>query len=195
MHMSIYNIGKLICIIVYHVLFRIKVTGKQNVPDDGPVIICTNHISNFDPPLVGITTKRPVSFMAKAELFEKPILGKLMFKIRAFPVKRGLSDRKALKSGLKLLKDNQVMGLFPEGRRSKNGEIGKALAGAGFFALRSEATVIPCRIVGPYKLFGKIHVIYGEPVNMADLREQKVSPQEAADAIMEDIRNLNIENA
>lgn len=193
--MSIYNIGKLICIIVYHVLFRIKVTGKQNVPDDGPVIICTNHISNFDPPLVGITTKRPVSFMAKAELFEKPILGKLMFKIRAFPVKRGLSDRKALKSGLKLLKDNQVMGLFPEGRRSKNGEIGKALAGAGFFALRSEATVIPCRIVGPYKLFGKIHVIYGEPVNMADLREQKVSPQEAADAIMEDIRNLNIENA
>src|SRR5699024_10109360 len=109
MHMSIYNIGKLICIIDYHVLFRIKVTGKQNVQYDGPVINCKNHISNFDPPLVGITTKRPVSFMAKAELFEKPILGKFMFKIRAFPVKRGLSDRKALKSGLKLLKDNQVM--------------------------------------------------------------------------------------
>lgn len=193
--MSIYNIGKGICMIIYHVLFRIKVSGKEHVPQNGSVIICTNHISNFDPPLVGITSKRPVSFMAKAELFEKPILGKLMFKIRAFPVKRGLSDRKALKSGLKLLKDDQVMGLFPEGRRSKDGEIGKALAGAGFFALRSDATVIPCRIIGPYKLFGKIHVIYGKPVNMDELKNQKASPQEAADLIMDDIRNLSIDKA
>lgn len=188
--MSIYKFGRFVCYIIVNLLFRIKVIGKENIPKNGPVIICSNHISNFDPPLVGATNKRPISFMGKAELFEKPIMGKLMRKVRVFPVKRGLSDRNALKTGLKILKDEQVIGLFPEGRRSKTGEIGKGLAGAGFFALRSDAVIIPCAIIGEYKLFKRVYVVYGRPVEMASLKKDKVSPQQATDTIMEAIRSL-----
>ncbi len=80
---------------------------------------------------------RPVHYMAKEELFKVPVLGNIVRNCNAFPVKRGLSDREALRTGLKLLKDGHVFGLFPEGTRSKTGELGKGLAGAGFFALRS----------------------------------------------------------
>lgn len=188
--MIIYRIGRLFSFIILHLLFRVKIMGKENIPKNGPVIICANHISNFDPPLVGATNKRPISFMGKAELFEKPIIGKIMHKVRVFPVKRGLNDRNALKLGLNILKDEQVMGLFPEGKRSKTGEIGKALAGAGFFALRSEAVVIPCAIVGEYKLFKKVYIIYGKPVDMNFYKGKKTSSQEAADAIMEAVSEL-----
>lgn len=186
--MKIYQFGKFICTILLVPLFRIKVIGKENIPKEGPVIICSNHISNFDPPVVGLTNKRPVSFMAKAELFDKTLTGWLMRKIRAFPVRRGLSDRRALRNGLKLLENDQVLGLFPEGTRSKDLKLGKGLAGAGFFALRSQAKVVPCAIIGPYRPFRRLHVVYGEPVDFEELRNNKASAQEAADLIMEEIR-------
>jgi len=190
----IYSICRFIVLIILFPLYRIKVIGRENIPKSGPVLVCTNHISNFDPPVVGITQKRPVSFMAKGELFEKPILGPLLVKVRAFPVKRGLSDRNALRTALNILKDGNVLGLFPEGTRSKTGEVGKALAGAGFFALRSEAVVVPCAIVGPYKPFRSVRVIYGKPMDMTPFRENKASAQETADAIMNEVRKLR-ENA
>lgn len=189
--MSIYRFCRMIVLIVLYPLFRIKVTGQENIPKEGPVIICTNHISNFDPPVVGITQKRPVSFMAKGELFEVPVLGKLLVKINAFPVKRGLSDRNALRSGLKILEEGHVLGLFPEGTRSKTGKVGKAMAGAGFFALRSQAAVIPCAIIGAYKPFQRMKVVYGRPIDMEQLRSSKASAQEAADAIMNEVRKLH----
>lgn len=188
--MNIYQFGKLICTMLLVPLFRIHVTGRENIPSEGPVIVCSNHISNFDPPVVGLTNKRPVSFMAKDELFNKRFTGWLMRKIRAFPVRRGLSDRRALRTGLNLLEDNQVLGLFPEGTRSKDLKLGKGLAGAGFFALRSKATVIPCAIIGPYRPFRRLHVIYGEPIQFDELREKKISAQEAADLIMLEIKKL-----
>lgn len=170
--------------------YRIEVIGQENVPEKGPVIICSNHIDNLDPPVVGITVIRPVHFMAKEELFKVPILGKIISKTNAFPVKRGMSDRDALRKALKVLKDGNVLGLFPEGTRSKDGKLGKGLAGAGFFALRSEATVIPCAVIGPYKLFGKLKVVYGEPIAMEKLREEKASPEFVTDEIMNGIQQL-----
>lgn len=189
--MSVYRVCRFIVLIILYPLFRIKVTGRENIPKDGPLIICANHVSNFDPPVVGITQKRPISFMAKGELFDVPVLGKLLVKIRVFPVKRGLSDRNALRTGLDILKQGNVLGLFPEGTRSKTGEVGKALGGAGFFALRSEAAVVPCAIVGAYKPFRQVKVIYGEPLDMAAFRENKASAQEVADAIMDEVRKLH----
>lgn len=171
-------------------LYRIKIIGKENIPSTGPVIICSNHISNLDPPVVGITSPRKIHFMAKGELFENFLFGKLLTGINAFPVKRGLADRNALRKGLELLKDGNSVGLFPEGTRSKTGEIGKPLAGVGFFALRSDAQVIPCAIIGPYKKFQKLTVIYGEPMDMEYYRTNKKSAKEVAEAIMDEIRKL-----
>ncbi|WP_067725421.1 lysophospholipid acyltransferase family protein [Oceanobacillus damuensis] len=188
--MSLYKFARSVVALILFPLYRISIIGKENIPKDGPVIICSNHISNFDPPVVGITSPRDIHFMAKGELFEKPILGRLLSGIQAFPVKRGLSDRNALRKGLEILKDGKTLGLFPEGTRSKTGELGKPLAGVGFFALRSEAAIIPCAIIGPYKAFKKVKVVYGKPMNMEEHRASKSSPQETAEAIMQEIKYL-----
>ncbi len=186
----LYKIGKFLCAIIFKTLYRIEVTGKQNVPKKGPVIICSNHISNIDPPVVGITCPRDIHFMAKDELFQKKFIGGLLRKLHAFPVKRGMQDRQALRDGLKVLKDGHTLGLFPEGTRSTNGELGKGLAGAGFFALRSDAAIIPCAISGEYKRFQKVNVTYGAPVDLKELKERKASAQEVVDTIMDEIQIL-----
>jgi 1-acyl-sn-glycerol-3-phosphate acyltransferase len=191
---TFYTFARGVVKVVLTPLYRIETIGLENFPKDGGVLLCANHIDNLDPPVVGLTAPRPVSFMAKAELFSAPILKTLLPHIRAFPVKRGLSDREALRSGLRLLKEGNVLGLFPEGTRSKTGELGKGLSGAGFFALRSNAHVVPCAIIGPYKPFRKLKVVYGKPISMSELREQKVNAEQATQAIMDQIKLLIEQN-
>ncbi|WP_174613616.1 lysophospholipid acyltransferase family protein [Virgibacillus ihumii] len=188
--MSLYTFAKTVVAIFLFPIYRIKVVGKENVPKEGPVIICSNHISNLDPPVVGITSPRDIYFMAKGELFEKPVLGTLLRKIHAFPVRRGMGDRNALRSGLKILQNNETLGLFPEGTRSRTGKVGKGLAGAGFFALRSKAAIVPCAIIGPYKPGQRLTVIYGKPIEMETYRQNKSSAKDTSDAIMDEIRKL-----
>lgn len=188
--MNIYPLGKALVSAIFYPLYRIKVIGKENFPKEGGVLLCSNHIDNLDPPVVGITAPRPVRFMAKEELFQMPILKGLLPRLHAFPVKRGMSDRQAMRTALKILKDGEVVGLFPEGTRSKTGELQKGLAGAGFFALRGDAVVMPCAIIGSYKPFRRLKVIYGQPIDMTPYRERKASPEEVTEVIMEEIRKL-----
>jgi 1-acyl-sn-glycerol-3-phosphate acyltransferase len=170
--------------------YKIETIGLENFPKYGGVLLCTNHIDNLDPPVVGITAPRPVHFMAKEELFSVPLIGKLVPHLNAFPVKRGMSDREALRKGLNVLKEGKVLGLFPEGTRSRNGELQQGLAGAGFFALRTEAQVLPCAIIGPYKPFQKLKVVYGQPISMEDLRSSRASAEETTEVIMSAIKQL-----
>lgn len=188
--MNLYKIAKVVVSAIFYPLFRIKVIGKENIPKTGPVIICSNHISNFDPPVVGITSTRDISFMAKEELFSNIFLNKLLTNLNAFPIKRGVADRSALRKTLSVLKEGRTLGLFPEGTRSKTGELGKPLSGIGFFALRSEATVVPCAIIGSYKGFGRLIVAYGKPIDMDYYRKQKISAKEMSEVIMEEIKNI-----
>lgn len=175
-------------------VYRFDIKGLEHFPKTGGILICTNHIDALDPPVVGITSPRPVHFMAKEELFNMPILKPLLPKVNAFPVKRGLSDREALRRALAILKGGDVMGIFPEGTRSKNGELGKGFSGAGFFALKGEADVVPCAIIGPYKPFKRLKVVYGEPIIMQPYRDQKASADEVTTVIMERIKKLLDEN-
>ncbi|ARF15466.1 MULTISPECIES: lysophospholipid acyltransferase family protein [Sporosarcina] len=189
--MNLYPLGKFLIGTVCYPLYRIKVIGKENFPKQGGVLLCTNHIDNLDPPIVGITCPRTVHFMAKEELFDKPVLKTLLPKVQAYPVKRGMSDREAFRKTIKLLREDKVVGLFPEGTRSKTGEIGKGLAGAGFFALKGgEAKVVPCAIIGPYKAFSQLKVVYGEAMDMTAYRERKASAEEVTEAIMAEISKL-----
>ncbi|WP_096156904.1 MULTISPECIES: lysophospholipid acyltransferase family protein [Bacillus] len=188
--MTFYSFVRGLVYTVFKPLYRIKIIGTENVPKEGGVLICSNHIHNFDPPVVGITSPRPIHFMAKAEIFDVPVLGKIVKGLNAFPVKRGMSDREALRTGLKVLKEGHVLGLFPEGTRSRTGEVGKGLAGAGFFALRTEAAVVPCAIIGPYKAFSPLKVVYGPPINMEKLRAEKVNAEDTTDIIMNTIKEL-----
>lgn len=186
-----YNIVKYSAYFLAVIFMRVRVTGRENVPKDGPVLICSNHISNFDPPLLATHIRRKVHFMAKSELFNKKILGFIMYFVGAFPVRRGVVDRKSLKQGIQFLNEGQVLCLFPEGTRSKSGEIGKGLTGAGFFALRSDAAVVPVAISGRYGLFRRVNVVIGRPVPMQDLRTNKAKAEEATEVIMEEIKAVH----
>lgn len=191
--MNFYTVARGIVKLIMSCLYRIETKGLENIPKEGAVLLCANHIHNLDPPLVGITMKRPVVFMAKEELFKVPILGKIVRKANAFPIKRGKADREAIRIGLKTLREGKVLGIFPEGTRSRTGELGKGLSGVGFFALRSDATVIPCAIIGPYKLFRKVKIIYGNPVNFNKLKDKNTSIEEATELIMTHIREILIQ--
>ena len=188
--MNLYPFGRALCSGILSPIYQFKVIGKENFPTDGGVLLCSNHISNLDPPTVGISAPRQVHFMAKEELFSAPVLGKILPLINAFPVKRGMSDREALRKGLGVLKEGKVLGLFPEGTRSETGELGKGLAGAGFFALRSKAQIVPCAVIGPYKPFKRLKVVFGKPIEFDDYRKNKVSAEEATDIIMSEIGQL-----
>ncbi|HEU5139839.1 MAG TPA: lysophospholipid acyltransferase family protein [Bacillales bacterium] len=188
--MNLYKFGRAPAFLYYKLFHRIEVIGAENVPKEGGILLCSNHINNLDPPLLGAVCPRDVHFMAKAELFNVPILKTLLPRINAFPVKRGAGDRQALRAGLKVLENGNVMGVFPEGTRSKDGKVGKAFSGAGFFALRSSAHVVPCAILGSYRPFQKVTVVFGKPIDFSRLREQRTSAAEATEEIMDAIRPL-----
>ncbi|MEH7437236.1 lysophospholipid acyltransferase family protein [Neobacillus drentensis] len=188
--MTFYDFAKSVVYGVFKPWYRIEAIGVENFPKEGGVLLCSNHIHNFDPLVVGIMAPRPVHYMAKEEIFRVPVLGNVVRKCNAFPVKRGFGDREALRSGLKVLKEGNVFGLFPEGTRSKTGELGKGLSGAGFFALRSEAFVLPCAVIGPYKSFSKLKVVYGKPIDMSEMRAAKASADEVTKFIMSEIQKL-----
>lgn len=193
--MNLYTFGKALVKTALTPLYRFEVTGTEKFPDQGGILLCSNHIHALDPPVVGMTSPRTVHFMAKEELFKLPVLGRILPQVNAFPVKRGMSDREALRSALRILKNGDVVGLFPEGTRSTDSVLKKGLSGAGFFALRGNADVMPCAIIGPYKPFRKVKVVYGEPVLMAPYRERKASAEEVTAVIMASIQKLLDENS
>jgi 1-acyl-sn-glycerol-3-phosphate acyltransferase len=131
---------------------RLKAEGINNLPQEGPVIIAANHVSFWDPVLIGIIVNRPIHFIAKQELFNYKILGKLLTGLNAFPVKRGSPDRKAIRHALQILQQGQVLGIFPEGTRNRDNIDLKAASGIALFALKSGAPVVPTACLGSRRI-------------------------------------------
>ncbi|MCO7176765.1 lysophospholipid acyltransferase family protein [Sporolactobacillus kofuensis] len=189
--MNLYSIGKPIVNVIYHVLFKITVIGSENIPEQGGVLICSNHMSNFDPPFVGVSMKRKLSFLAKAELFKIPLIGWIFWHLRAFPVRRGAGDRGAIRTALELLRDGHVLLMFPEGHRNlEHSRMKKGLSGAGFFALKTDAVVVPCAIIGTYKFRSKMKIIFGTPIDTTIMKDQRLKSSEATTVVMEHIQAL-----
>lgn len=185
----LYVVARAVLRFLFFVLFRLEAVGKENVPASGPVILCGNHTSNFDPPVLGTPLERKVHFMAKEELFRIPVLGGLIDKLGAFPVKRGGVSKESIRHSIQILKDGSMMGIFPEGSRKNAGGMGKK--GAAMLALRSGATVIPVAIVGRYIPFRKITIIYGTPVDLSEFQGGDSDQLEAAtEKIMATIRKM-----
>ena len=147
-------------------IFRCKSEGKENIPENTGVIISPNHISFFDPPLTGCFMDKDLHFMAKQELFDVPVLGFLIKRTNAFPVKRGMQDMSAFRNAFSLLENNKALLMFPEGTRSKDGNIGKARAGVGMVSCIAQVPIVPVKITNTNKIkkFKKITIIYGKPI-------------------------------
>lgn len=169
---------------LYHVargLFRFqfkimgwKVKGAENFPADGPVIMISNHVSLWDPIVAGCSVPRDVSYMAKEELFTAPVLGFLVRNLKTFPVKRGRGDMSAIRNSLNVLKEGRVLGMFPEGTRSKSGELQKALPGMVLLMEKSKAPILPVKVYGTKDLltkgWGKFGAIIGSPITIDNLK-------------------------
>ena len=118
-----YSFIRYLCNIIIHLKYKIELKGIDNFPKNGAVIVYSNHKSNWDPVIIGCLLKRPVFFMAKQELFRYPIFSFILRKLNAFPVNRGKPDRRAIRTALKVLEEEKVLGIFPEGTRSKDGTL------------------------------------------------------------------------
>jgi 1-acyl-sn-glycerol-3-phosphate acyltransferase len=153
---------------IVRVLFGVRITGPAHAAVKGPMLVCSNHISSWDPPVIGCFMGRLVTFMAKEELFQFRPLGMLLHWVHAFPIKRGSGDRGALRLALEILGRGGTLVMFPEGTRKTGGNVTHIERGVGFLALKSRAAVQPVIIRGQYKLFGRTRIHYGKPFFVHD---------------------------
>ena len=168
---------------VYKIAFRVKING--NIPKEGAYILCCNHINYFDAAAIVLFNKRKVNFVAKEDLFMHRSLMWLGHLFDAIPIKRDMQDIEALKRCLKVLKNGELLGIFPEGTRKGMEKNVKAKNGAAFMAIKSKAKVIPIGIHGTFKPFSKVYVNYGQPIDFSGYNKEQLD--EATDKIMQEI--------
>ncbi|MHC1713983.1 MAG: lysophospholipid acyltransferase family protein [Acidaminococcaceae bacterium] len=163
-----YSFIKVFIYVLAKIFLRLEISGTENIPLNGPVVIASNHVSLLDPPIIGVASSRKIHFMAKQELFV-PIIGSIYRTLGAFPVRRGAADRNAIKYGIDLLLAEKVLAIFPEGTRSKNGQLGKAEPGALMMAGKARAVIIPTAVSGTNlrssgRIWPKVKVKFGKPI-------------------------------
>lgn len=173
--------------------------GKENIEKGRPYIICPNHISNWDPPVLVASLKRnDIYILAKEELFINGFVKWLAKKTKVIPVKRGKQDVGLLKNSVKVLKENHIVLVFPEGTRDGIKKNGKLQNGAVLMSLMSGADIIPIgmQVKKDYKIFSKIIINIGKPIDFSKNKEQKGN-KEVLDALsktlMEDMIRLTNE--
>ena len=172
---------RLVCVVVrlyLKIWERFEIHNPENVPAIGGCIIASNHVSYLDPPVVAIGIKhRIVHFMARDTLFSTPFARWFLNSVQVLPMDRTRGDVGALRKGISLLKSGKVLGLFPEGTRSPNGEMQNAKGGIGFLIAKAKVQVVPTYVDGTFQAFpkgakrmkrGKVRVFYGKPITPAE---------------------------
>lgn len=164
--MSLYKFGKVVVGGLFHLLFRIRVEGKENLTEGENYLVCANHVSNLDPPMLGVCLPFQTRFMAKEELFHNKLFGGLIRALGAFPVKRESRDIGAIKTALTVLKGGSSLVMFPEGGRSDGVTLRRGKHGAALVALKSDVKILPVGISGGYRVFRKTVVRIGVPIDL-----------------------------
>jgi len=189
--------------LLFRVLYGVRVTGADRIPDTGAYLICSNHRSNLDPPLVGGFLKRQISYFAKAELFDSKLGGAFLRRLNAFPVKRGQMDKAAMSTCLKVLSNGGALLFFPEGTRASSTGFLYPKFGVGWVLRKTNVPVIPVYLhgTGTAAAFkGKrpqLEIVIGEPIPpdeiIGDAGENRDGYQLIADRILDRIRQLSLE--
>jgi 1-acyl-sn-glycerol-3-phosphate acyltransferase len=179
----LYIFGKVILRPWCDVWFDFKAYGVENVPRHGGVLIVSNHQSYLDPIVLGVKLPRPLSFLAKSELFENPYLGWMIRSLNAFPVRQGEGDIGAVKETIRRLQEGHALNVYPEGTRSMTGEVMPMQPGVGLIVRRAGVPVVPAAIVGSYEAWPKdqkifrphpVRVRYGKPLDLKDLKAAQI---------------------
>jgi 1-acyl-sn-glycerol-3-phosphate acyltransferase len=151
---GLYALGKATVAPVLRVLWRPNVVGMERVPATGPVIMASNHLSVVDSFVIPIMARRPIYFLAKSEYFRNPLTRSIMLGLNQIPVDRsgGRASLQALDAALPVLRDGQVLGIFPEGTRSPDGRLYRGRPGVAKLALESGATIVPVGLIGTERI-------------------------------------------
>ena len=172
MNLPFYRFVRGSCRVVLQVVWRFRAVDADRVPAGGAVILACNHVSYFDPVVLGVGVRRPVTYLAKKELFALPVLGPIITGLGAYSLDREAGGVAAVRAALRALKDGRCIGIFPEGGRNRDGSA-QEKGGAALLGALSGAPVVPAAIAGtrdPLR-FGRIRVIYGEPLRIERQRK------------------------
>lgn len=163
----VYFLFKLVC--------QVKIIGKENIPKEGGALVCPNHIHYLDGPLLFVAIKRQCNIMSKAESFKPIFLGWLLRTMGCIPVDRSKKDFSSLKKCVTLLKQEQLVGIFPEGTRNGLAKGKKLGRGTAFLLMATKMPLIPVGISGKYRPFGKLTIKFGEPVTFEEFYGEKAN--------------------
>jgi 1-acyl-sn-glycerol-3-phosphate acyltransferase len=194
-----YRFAKLVISLILFVWTRREVVGLENVPRRGPLILASNHVNLLDPPLLAVLLPRRIVYMGKIELWKTPIIGPLYTLAGFIPVRRFEGDVAALRKAEKVLQQNQVLGMFPEGTRSRKPGLGRGQPGTAIIALRSGAPIVPVAVTGtegvavPRSFFRitRVRVVFGKPFELPKSRRLSTElVEQCTERIMKEIAVL-----
>jgi len=195
----LYAIGWCLSRLIMSVLFRVRITGTEHIPDRGAFILASNHISFYDPPFLGASVRRELYFFAKKELFDNALFGAVLRRVNALPARRGSVDRRALDTSIRVLGQGRGLVMFPEGTRSMTGDLLPPRAGVGLIAARVRCPIVVAHVQGSNRLLDcflgrqRLSVTFGEPILPDDYGELPAGKQayiKITGMVMERIRRL-----
>lgn len=176
----LYRFGRGVLVLGMWLWHRVVFEGLENIPQTGGYIACANHRTDMDPAFLAWKLPQQLFFMAKAELFRVPVLGFLFRRLGAFPVERGKGDTGAVSFAEGIVQSGQVLGMFPEGSRSKDGKLQRGKSGVVVIASHTGANVLPVGIEyeNPWRFRSKVTVRYGKLIQSAELKIENNSPSD-----------------
>ena len=192
--LAYWPVGKGILANLTRATTSIRAYGKERIPREGGAVLAVNHFNFIDIPVVGAVVPRRIVFVGKSELFEYPGLAQLMRAHGALPIRRGESDRDALRRMRETVRENDMLGLFIEGTRQKSGVPGKPMPGAAMIAISEGVPVVPAAIHGSqeWKLGDRtaVSIAFGEPMRFAEHSRNSKGYAAATEEIMDEIKRL-----
>lgn len=172
--------------------FRLRVEGQENIPRSGGFVVSLNHVSIFDPPLVGVLVRRPMRFMAKKELFGFRPFGALLLSVGSIPIRRGEADRTAIRACVAALREGYGLSVFPEGTRNIE-QRGRPRGGAAYLATKAQVPIVPGAIIGRYGVGRTLTVRFGRPMMPPGPDSSRIDHESVhalSDTLMQEIERL-----